>query len=132
MAYTAIRGDTGNGCYGGNSLPHSETTPLLYSPEHEHGNAPPPPQSVPGVSVLRCIHCLERDDPLFEAALPVHGSSYAPQWNTPTMHSSVQDQRYGVPVPYVNDMARSYNVWTDPRQSAPFAPATAMVSITLS
>ena len=77
---------------------------------------------------MYCI-CLERDDTLFEATLPVHSSGYAPQWNAPTLHTSVQDQRYGVTVPYVNDMDRGYGFWTDAQQSAPFAHMTAMASI---
>ena len=76
-----------------------------------------------------CRICLERDDTLFEAGLPVHSSGYATQWNAPTLHSSVQDQRYGWPVPYVNGVAGSYSVWTDAQQSASFAPVRAMASI---
>lgn len=53
MAYT--REDTGDGCYGRNSLPQSEATPQPYSPEQEqeHANAPPPPHCVSAVSVLQ-------------------------------------------------------------------------------
>ena len=72
--------------------------------------------------------CLELDDSLFEAALPAHGSGYAPHWSAPTLHSSVQDQRYGGPVPYVNDMAHGYGVLTGAHQSTSLAPA--VVSIT--
>jgi hypothetical protein len=74
---------------------------------------------------------LECDDTIFEAALPAHSSGYAPQWNAPTLHSSVQDQRYGAPVAYVNDVVCGYGVWSDVQQSAPFAPASAMASINL-
>ena len=52
MAYT--RKDTGDGCYGQNSLSQSEATPQPYSPEQEqHANAPPPPHCVLAVSVLQ-------------------------------------------------------------------------------
>jgi hypothetical protein len=71
---------------------------------------------------------LERDDTLFKAALSVHGPNYDPRWNAPTLHSSVQDQRYGGPVPYVNDMARGYGVLTYAQQSTSFAPATASIT----
>ena len=71
--------------------------------------------------------CLELDDSLFEA-LPAHGSGYAPHWSAPTLHSSVQEQRYGGPVPYINDMAHGYGALTNAQQSTSFAPA--MVSIT--
>jgi hypothetical protein len=74
-----------------------------------------------------CI-CLERDDTCFEATLPVHSSGYAPQWNAPTLHTSVQDQRYGVTVPY-DDVDCGYGFWADAQQSTPFAHMTAMVSI---
>jgi hypothetical protein len=50
-----IRRNTGDGCYGRNSLPQPEATLQPYSPEHEHGNPPPPPRCVPEVSVFRCI-----------------------------------------------------------------------------
>ena len=77
---------------------------------------------------MYCI-CLERDDTRFEAVLRVHSSRYAAQWNTHTPHSSVQDQRYGAPVPYVNEVVCGYGVWSDTQQSAPFTSLTAMVSI---
>ena len=122
----SIRRDTG----GGNSLPQSEVTPQPHLSEHDRADMPLPPQSMPEVSVLRWIRiCLERDEIIFEAALPAHCYSLAPQWNTPTPHSSVLDQRYRM-VPYVGDIARNHNVWTNPQQSVPFAPVKAMASIT--
>jgi hypothetical protein len=130
MPYTAIHSDTGGGFHGGNSLPQSEATsqPLTYSPEHDQANAPP--CCVPAVSVLRCIGlCIECDNTLFEAALPVHSYGYAPQWNAPAPCPSVQDQRYSAPVAYVNDVACGYGVWSDAQERAPFAPAKAMASI---
>jgi hypothetical protein len=78
-----------------------------------------------------CRVFLEHDDTLSEAALPVHSSGYAPQWNAPTLHSSFQNQQYGLPVPY-NDVASSYSIWTDAQQSASFAPMGAMASIVFS
>jgi len=74
---------------------------------------------------------LEHDDTLLEAAPPVHFSCY--QLNAPTLHSSVQvqDQRYGMPGPYVNGMARDYGVWTDAQQNAPFAPAAATATASI-
>lgn len=100
MAYT--RRDTEGAFLGGNPLPSSEATPQP-SPEREHANPPP--------------HCMQA------AAPSVRCSSYDPQWNAPTLHSSVQDQRYDVPVPSVNGMAHSYGAWADAQQSAPFTPA---------
>ena len=38
-------------------------------------------------------------------------------------HSSVQDQRYGISVPYTNGVARNYGGWDDAQQSASFTPA---------
>jgi hypothetical protein len=76
--------------------------------------------------------CLERDDTLFETTLPVDSSGYAPQRNAPALHSRIQDQRYGVSVPYANHVASSYTVWTDAQQSTPFAPVRAMASIAFS
>jgi hypothetical protein len=128
MAYT--RKDTGDGCYGQNSFSQSEATPQPYSPEQEqHANAPPPPHCVLAVSVLQVFAFLELDDIPFEVAPPVHCSSYLTQRNAPTLHSSAQaaqDQRYGMPMPYINDMARGYSGWTDAQQSAPFIPQAPM------
>jgi hypothetical protein len=129
MPYTATPRDTEGGCYEGNSLPQSEATPRPYAPELDHANPPPPPCCIPAVSILRHIEfCPECDDTIFEAALSVHNSSYSPQWNA-AMHSSVQDQRYGAPMAYVNDMVCGYGVWSDARQRPPFAPANATASI---
>jgi hypothetical protein len=133
----SIRRATDDGCYGRNSLPQSEATPQPYIPEHGHANVPPPLNYMPevsvrisfGVSLYRI--CLEHDGTLFEAALPMHCSVSGTQWNSPTQHSSVLEQRYYRPEPYVNDMARRYNVWTDAQQCVPFAPATTTASITL-
>jgi hypothetical protein len=61
----------------------------------------------------------------------VHCSSYVPQWNAPTLHSSVQDQRYGMREPYVNGMARGYGVWADAQQGAPFTPAAGMATASI-
>ncbi|KAH9993839.1 hypothetical protein BJV77DRAFT_343433 [Russula vinacea] len=109
MAYTAHR-DTRYGYYGGNSLPYSQATPQPYSPRT--------------TKPMRLPHWVPT------AGLPVHSSGYATQWNAPTLHSSVQDQRYGWPVPYVNGVAGSYSVWTDAQQSASFAPVRAMNAVT--
>jgi hypothetical protein len=49
------RRHTRDGPYGRSSLPVPEATLQPYSPEHEHGNVPPPPRCVPEVSVCRCI-----------------------------------------------------------------------------
>ena len=73
--------------------------------------------------------CLDCDDTLFEAVLPVHSSSYGPQWNVPILHSSAQDQRNGAPVAYVNEVVCGYGVWSDTQQSAPFTLLTAKASI---
>ncbi|KAH9992605.1 hypothetical protein BJV77DRAFT_1001830 [Russula vinacea] len=90
MSYTVIHRDTvtGDDGYGQNSL-QSEATAQPYSPEQERANAPPPP------------HCMRAVVP------PVHCASLA-QWNAPTLHSSVQavqDQRYGAPLSYANNVA---------------------------
>ena len=73
--------------------------------------------------------CLDRDDTHFEAVLPMHSSGYAAQWNAHTPHTSVQDQRYDAPVPYVNEVVCGYGVWSETQQSVPFTPLTAMVII---
>ncbi|KAH9974499.1 hypothetical protein BJV77DRAFT_647379 [Russula vinacea] len=113
MPYTTTSRDTWGGCHRGNPHSESEATPQpSYSPELESVNVSLPPCCVPA------------------ATLPVHSSGYAPQWNAPTLHTSVQDQRYGVTVPYVNDVDRGYGFWTDAQQSAPFAHMTAMNAVT--
>jgi hypothetical protein len=132
MAYP--RRETEHAHLGGNPLPPSEATPQPYSPEHERASSPLPPHCVPAVSILRCRHIyLKHDDIIFEVAPCAHCFSYDPQWtwSTPTLHSSVQDQRYGMPVPYVNGMARGYDVWDEAQQGAQFTPAeeTATASI---
>jgi hypothetical protein len=71
---------------------------------------------------------LKHDDIILEAA-PF--SSYGPQWNAPTLHSNVQDQRYGMPGPYVNGMACCYDVLAGAQQSAPFTPAEGTVTASI-
>ena len=69
--------------------------------------------------------CLQPDNTFFEAAHSVHGTNYAPPWNA-------RFGGMGLPVPYVNDMARGHSILTEAQQSAPFAPVNAMASIALS